>query len=151
MSLDSFSTDGDWIRIKVKFPGKCIKCNKKLDPGNFCYWSRASKAILHEDCYQLGHSNKSQISPFNGDTNLPSFKSKKSIPKINSNTKKRVSTKCIICSDVIDIHNELIAKLGEIWDNKGEYEGSYCVECMVNFDDVKYELYKKEFMRKIQP
>lgn len=151
MSLDSFTADADWIRIKVKFPGKCIKCNKKLDPGIFCYWSRASKAILHEDCYQLRNSGQPQILSIDDDTNLPTGKFKKTLLNQNSNTLRKVNSKCIICSGVIDIHNVLIVKLSEIGDSRGDQEGSnYCAECMVNFNADKYELYKKEFMRKSQ-
>lgn len=151
MSLDSFTADNDWIRIKVKFPGKCIKCNKRLDPGIFCYWSKASKAILHEDCYQLRNSGQPQISSIDDHTNLPAGKSKKTTLNLNSNTLRKVRAKCMICSGVTDIHNDLIVKLNEIGNNRGDHEGSsYCVDCMLNFNDDKYERYKKEFLRKIQ-
>lgn len=150
MSLDSFSADGDWIRIRVKFPGRCIKCNKKLEPGNFCYWSKASKAILHEDCYQLGTSDRPQIASYDGAKNLSLVISKKTLPTLNSKTTKDLGRKCIICSDIIDIDNELISKLSIIRDNGGDVDYSYCAKCLVNFDDEKYELYKKQFMRKIR-
>ena len=40
----------DWIRLLVKFKGKCIECGKEIPVGEYALWSKHSKAIKHEKC-----------------------------------------------------------------------------------------------------
>lgn len=39
-----------WIRLLVKYKGKCAVCGKEIPQGEYALWSRASKAIKHEKC-----------------------------------------------------------------------------------------------------
>lgn len=39
-----------WIRLLVKYRGKCSVCGKEIPAGEYALWSRASKAIKHEKC-----------------------------------------------------------------------------------------------------
>src|SRR5215210_5841840 len=45
------SATGDWIKISIKFSGVCLHCKKRLNSGEYGYWSKGSKSILHETCY----------------------------------------------------------------------------------------------------
>ena len=45
------STTGDWIKISIKFSGVCLHCKKRLNSGEYGYWSKGSRSILHETCY----------------------------------------------------------------------------------------------------
>ncbi|MEJ7641541.1 MAG: hypothetical protein WKF36_05025 [Candidatus Nitrosocosmicus sp.] len=45
------SATGDWIKISIKFSGVCLHCKKRLNSGEYGYWSKDSKSILHETCY----------------------------------------------------------------------------------------------------
>ena len=45
------SATGDWIKISIKFSGVCFHCKKRLTYGEYGYWSKAAKSILHETCY----------------------------------------------------------------------------------------------------
>ena len=50
MDKDVLSTN-DWIKISIKFSGLCLNCKKKLDSGEYGYWSKLSKSVLHQSCY----------------------------------------------------------------------------------------------------
>ena len=47
----ALSATGDWIKISIKFSGVCLHCKKRLNSGEYGYWSKGSKSILHETCY----------------------------------------------------------------------------------------------------
>lgn len=44
------SEKGDWIRLLVKYKGKCAECGKEIPQGEHALWSRTSKAIKHVKC-----------------------------------------------------------------------------------------------------
>lgn len=39
-----------WIKLLVKYKGKCAACGKEIPQGEYALWSRASKAIKHVKC-----------------------------------------------------------------------------------------------------
>jgi hypothetical protein len=43
--------ESDWIKLLVKFRGKCSSCGKFIKPGDYAFWSKISKSIKHLDCY----------------------------------------------------------------------------------------------------
>lgn len=51
MNKDDILSIDDWIKISIKFSGVCLNCKKRLNSGDYGYWSRISKSILHELCY----------------------------------------------------------------------------------------------------
>ncbi len=44
------SEKSDWIRLLVKYRGKCSQCGKEIPQGEYALWSRTSKAIKHVKC-----------------------------------------------------------------------------------------------------
>jgi hypothetical protein len=44
------SNKDDWIRLPVKYKGKCAQCRKDIQQGEYALWSRSSKAIRHVNC-----------------------------------------------------------------------------------------------------
>jgi hypothetical protein len=44
------SEKGDWIRLLVKYKGKCSECGKEILTGEYALWSGSSKAIKHLKC-----------------------------------------------------------------------------------------------------
>ena len=42
--------DSDWIKLLVKFKGKCIECQKQISAGEYALWSKSSKKIKHLQC-----------------------------------------------------------------------------------------------------
>jgi uncharacterized protein YlaI len=53
---DILSID-DWIKISIKFSGVCLHCKKRINSGEYGYWSRTSKSVLHDQCYNSLYSN----------------------------------------------------------------------------------------------
>jgi hypothetical protein len=39
-----------WIRLLVKYKGKCSVCGKEILQGEYALWSRTAKAIKHVKC-----------------------------------------------------------------------------------------------------
>ena len=39
-----------WIKLLVKYRGKCTVCGKEIPAGEYALWSRSLKAIKHEKC-----------------------------------------------------------------------------------------------------
>jgi DNA-directed RNA polymerase subunit N (RpoN/RPB10) len=40
----------DWIRLLVKYKGKCSACGKEISAGQYALWSKSSKVIKHSEC-----------------------------------------------------------------------------------------------------
>ncbi|MCI0562545.1 MAG: hypothetical protein MN733_29010 [Nitrososphaera sp.] len=40
----------DWIKLLVKYKGKCSQCGREINQGEYALWSRTAKAIKHERC-----------------------------------------------------------------------------------------------------
>lgn len=40
----------DWIRLLVKYKGKCASCGAEIPQGEYALWSRGTKAIKHMKC-----------------------------------------------------------------------------------------------------
>jgi DNA-directed RNA polymerase subunit N (RpoN/RPB10) len=40
----------NWIRLLVKYKGKCSTCGKEISAGQYALWSKSSKAIKHIEC-----------------------------------------------------------------------------------------------------
>src|SRR5215218_10076333 len=111
MDKDALSIN-DWIKISIRFSGLCLNCKKKIDSGEYGYWSRLSKSVLHQSCYNSLFLP--QRLPFSSSSSSISSSSS-SIPKevySDSIVKKRdKKTKCFICSGQVDFNNELIKSL----------------------------------------
>lgn len=43
-------SEESWIRLLVKYKGKCAVCGKEIPQGEYALWSRTSKAIKHVKC-----------------------------------------------------------------------------------------------------
>ena len=40
----------EWIRLLVKYKGKCSACGKEISAGQYALWSKSSKVIRHTEC-----------------------------------------------------------------------------------------------------
>ena len=47
----------DWIKLLVKFKGKCQSCDNPISPGQYALWSKSSKKIKHLEC-KTDNNNK---------------------------------------------------------------------------------------------
>jgi hypothetical protein len=51
----------DWIRLLVKFKGKCAECGKEIPAGEYALWSKNNKAIKHEKCEVQNAEKKEEL------------------------------------------------------------------------------------------
>lgn len=51
----------DWIRLLVKYKGKCAECSEEIPAGEYAVWSRTSKAIKHIKCEASVPEKKEKI------------------------------------------------------------------------------------------
>jgi hypothetical protein len=136
----------DWVKISIKFSGLCLNCKKKIDSGEYGYWSRLSKSVLHQSCYdslflpqRLPSSSSSSSSP---SSSTPKEAHSDSIVK-----KRDRKTKCFICSGQVDFDNELMKSLSglcEKYDSNSDI--IYCNRCLDGFNNDVYAEYKRRFM-----
>jgi hypothetical protein len=164
----------DWIKISIRFSGICLNCKQRLNSGEYGYWSRNSKSILHELCYNslflqssivkdssdyvgTGVSNKNNIKTMNLSGNALSNYNSTDIP-INNNNEDGINiikgrakkTKCFICDKYIDFNNVFIKYLLKLSEKyKSNLDVLYCFDCLENFTFDVYKNYKKKFMSKI--
>jgi hypothetical protein len=167
------SATGDWIKISIKFSGVCLQCKKRLNSGEYGYWSKGSKSILHETCYDsmlLPFSVKKESSSNNADSvTLDKAANKTVSPKnkdgdidISSNgnsnnndygsssvpgRKRAKNTKCFICSNNADFDNDLIISLLKLAEGYNcNSDVLYCHDCLEKPSNGVFENYKKKFM-----
>lgn len=57
------SEKGDWIRLLVKYKGKCAECGKEIPQGEYALWSRTSKTIKHVECESTSSSEEKKAAP----------------------------------------------------------------------------------------
>lgn len=43
-------SEPDWIKLLVKFKGKCQNCKNPISTGEYALWSKSTKQIKHLDC-----------------------------------------------------------------------------------------------------
>ncbi len=61
-------SEPDWIKLLVKFKGKCQSCKNPISPGEYALWSKSSKQIKHLDC-KINNNNdttKEQVEKYSG-------------------------------------------------------------------------------------
>lgn len=164
MSNEDILSFKDWIKISIRFPGSCLKCKKRLLSGEYGYWSKSSKAILHEQCYdsmQVPSLSTKKIADLNekkedgdihddggGFRNLESYSLEKSLIDFINKYDKKI--KCFICKNKINLHDEIMISLLRLC-NKNYYDLDvlYCSDCLVNFNSEVSERYKKNFLSQI--
>jgi hypothetical protein len=40
----------DWVKLLLKYKGKCATCSKEISAGEYALWSKSGKAIKHIEC-----------------------------------------------------------------------------------------------------
>ena len=139
MDKDALSIN-DWIKISIKFSGLCLSCKKKIDSGEYGYWSRLSKSVLHQSCYD------SLFLP----QRLPSSSILLSPKEVHSDSivkKSGKKTKCFICSRQVDFNNELMMSLSRLCEKyTSNLDIIYCNHCLDGFNNDVYAEYKRRFM-----
>jgi hypothetical protein len=164
----------DWIKISIRFSGICLNCKQRLNSGEYGYWSRISKSILHESCYNslflqssivkdsnddigTGVSNKNNIKTVNlGGNTLSNYNPSDTL--INNNNEDGINivkrrekkTKCFICDKYIDFNNVFIRYLLKLSEKyKSNLDVLFCFDCLENFNFDVYKHYREKFLSKL--
>ena len=157
----------DWIKISRKYSGVCLKCKKKLESGHYGYWSRSSKSILHENCFNDLNFDSSKIDKLTDVDDsieslivednepkivcgLPPESVHQSVSHVNKRLKNERNIKCYICNNVVDLKDELVNSLLIIAEKfSSKVDVFYCHDCLEKFNDVVIGQYRKKFMNQI--
>jgi hypothetical protein len=164
----------DWIKISIKFSGICLNCKQRLNSGEYGYWSRISKSVLHEICYNSlflqssivkdssdgvgnGVSNKNNIKTINFSSSTLSnhnpadtLVNNNNDDGINNIKRRENKTKCFICDKYIDFNNVFIKYLLKLSEKyTSNLDVLYCFDCLENFTFDVYKNYKKKFLSKL--
>lgn len=59
----------EWIKLLVKFKGKCQICEKQILAGQYALWSKSSKKIKHLEC-KNNNNNKVKNDPNEKDSGI---------------------------------------------------------------------------------
>jgi hypothetical protein len=122
----------DWIRLLVKYKGKCSACGKEISAGEYALWSKSTKAIKHSECK----------------VRSPATTEKKSQNKKNrQHETPAVNVDCFICGMPVEADDS-----GFEADDYGRQttlsQASICNRCLE--DKNAYQNYQRAFLEKIQ-
>jgi hypothetical protein len=123
----------DWVRLLVKYKGKCSACGKEIPPGQYALWSKSSKAIKHGDC------NTSQT------TTTTTEKRQVDI----NNRQQSVATKvdCFICGRPVSRNNSEFVE-ADGYSMQAISQASICNECLE--DKNAYQNYQHAFNERVR-
>jgi hypothetical protein len=118
----------DWIRLLVKYKGKCSACGKEISAGQYALWSKSSKAIKHSECNAP-----------------PSATIEKRDPDANRQQSMTADVDCFICGKPVAGNNS-----GFEIDDFGRQaisQTSICNRCLE--DQNAYKNYQHAFLEKV--
>jgi hypothetical protein len=119
-------SEPDWIKLLVKFKGKCQSCKKSISTGEYALWSKSTKQIKHLDC----KINK------NNDTANEQFEKYSGL-----------QLQCFLCKSVNNISISLVNEF--LYDGTQENSIFLCKSCLENptsylsYNEIMYEKIKK--------
>jgi hypothetical protein len=113
----------DWIRLLIKYKGKCNECGNEISSGEYALWSRASKAIKHIKCETQEESAKKRSSLSIQPLQLECFICGR-------------NTRCNECGFEGDYDRTIVS------------QAFICNECLI--DHNAYENYQQQFIKKLQ-
>ncbi len=124
----------DWIRLLVKYKGKCSACGKEISAGEYALWSKSSKAIKHNECKAPAKA----------------ITEKRSRDKNKQYKTAAGNVYCFICGmPVVAVDNSGFEE-GEDddYDRQTISQASICNRCLE--DKNAYQNYQHAFLEKIQ-
>jgi hypothetical protein len=119
-------SEPDWIKLLVKFKGKCQSCENPISPGEYALWSKSSKHIKHLDC-KINNKNDTaneQVEKYSG-----------------------LQLQCFLCKSVNNISISLVNEF--LYDGSQENSIFLCKSCLENptsylsYNEIMYEKIKK--------
>lgn len=118
--------ESDWIKLLVRFKGKCQSCDNPISSGEYALWSKSSKKIKHLNC-KTNNDNKiatEQVEKYSG-----------------------LQLRCFLCNTVDEIS---IYRLNEFLYHEGQESSIFlCKFCLENpksylrYQEIMFEKVKK--------
>ncbi len=123
----------DWIRLLVKYKGKCSACGKEISAGEYALWSKSSKAIKHTECRALPQA----------------ITEKRRQDKNRQYKTTAVNVYCFICGmPVVAVDNSGFEQDGNDHDRQTISQASICNECLE--DKNAYQNYQYAFIERVR-
>lgn len=120
----------DWIRLLVKYKGKCSSCGKEISAGQYALWSKNSKAIKHSECKAPPPATTT---------------TEKIDPDTNRQQPTAAEVDCFICGrPVAGNHSSFEA---ENYGRQAISQASICNRCLE--DKSAYQNYQHAFLEKV--
>jgi DNA-directed RNA polymerase subunit N (RpoN/RPB10) len=120
----------DWIRLLVKYKGKCSACGKEISAGQYALWSKSSKAIKHSECTtsQKAATEKRQV---------------------DTDRQQPIAAKvdCFICGRPVARNDSGIVEADD-YDTQAISQASLCNECLENKNS--YQNYQHAFLERVR-
>lgn len=122
----------DWVRLLVKYKGKCSACGKEIPSGQYALWSKGSKAIKHIECKttsQTATTEKKQV---------------------DMNRQRSIAAKidCFICGRPVVAHNDSGFVEADGYGRQAISQASICNECLE--DKNAYQNYQHAFIERVR-
>ncbi|MDQ4050038.1 MAG: hypothetical protein M3093_00325, partial [Thermoproteota archaeon] len=108
----------DWIRLLVKYKGKCSACGKEIPAGQYALWSKSSKAIKHIECNTTTTSSSSKTA---------TTEKKQTSADREQPTAAKVD--CFICGRSV-ARNDSGFMADEAYGRQATSQASICDECL---------------------
>ena len=119
-------SEPDWIKLLVKFKGRCQSCENSISPGEYALWSKSSKQIKHLNCEIINNKKtaKEKVEKYSG-----------------------LQLQCFLCKTVDNIPISLLNKF--LYHESQENSLFLCKSCLENprsylrYHEIMYEKIKK--------
>jgi len=115
----------DWIKLLVKFKGRCQSCENSISPGEYALWSKSSKQIKHLDC-KINDSKKTK---------------KEKVEKYSE-----LQLQCFLCKAVENIPISLLKEY--LYHETQENSIFLCRSCLENHSS--YLIYHEKMYEKVK-
>ena len=124
----------DWIRLLVKYKGKCSACGKEITAGQYALWSKSSKAIKHSECNTTTNSSQTVTTE------------KK---QVDMNRQRSMAAKvdCFICSRPVARKDSEFVE-SDSYGKQSILQASICNECLE--DKNAYQNYQYAFIERVR-
>ncbi len=120
----------DWIRLLVKYKGKCSACGKDIPAGQYALWSKSSKSIKHSECNisQTATTEKKQVD-------------------VNRQQSMAAKVDCFICGRSVARNYSGFVE-AEGYGRQTLSQASICDECLE--DKNAYQNYQHAFIERVR-
>jgi hypothetical protein len=126
--------DDDWIRLLVKYKGKCSACGKEITAGQYALWSKSSKAIKHSECNTTTNSSQTVTTE------------KKQVD-MNRQRSMVAKVDCFICRRPVARKDSEFVEF-DSYGKQSISQASICNECLE--DKNAYQNYQYAFIERIR-